>query len=80
ADRLDNIKEFVDNNLSKVQDKLSNNIIELKDVFDDNLSKQNNLIQDEMVSLKQTQQENKAYMAEVFKTCNDNISKIQAQY
>ncbi|WP_304153598.1 hypothetical protein [Megamonas hypermegale] len=80
ADRLDNIKEFVDNNLSKAQDNLSNNIIELKNVFDDNLSKQNNLLQDEMAALKQVQQENKVYIAKVLNTCNDNVSKMQAQY
>lgn len=80
VDRLDNIKEFADNNLSKIQDNLFNNIIELKNVFDENLSKQNNLIQDKMTLLKQIQQENKVYIAEVLKTYNDNVSKIQTQY
>lgn len=80
ADRIENLSKFVDNNLSTIQDNLSNNIIEIKNAFDDNSFKQNNLIQEQILSLKKIQQKNKVYITKALTSYNDNLSKIQAQH
>lgn len=80
ADRIENLSKFVDNNLSTIQDNLSNNIIEIKNAFDDNSFKQNNLIQEQILSLKEIQQKNKVYITKALTSYNDNLSKIQAQH
>lgn len=80
ADRIGNLSKFVDNNLSKIQDNLSNNIIEIKNAFDDNSFKQNNLIQEQIMSLKEIQQENRNYIVEALTSYNNNLSKIQSQH
>lgn len=80
ADRIENLSKFVDNNLSTIQDNLSNNIIEIKNAFDDNSFKQNNLIQEQILSLKEIQQKNKVYITKTLTSYNDNLSKIQAQH
>lgn len=80
ADRIENLSKFVDNNLSTIQDNLSNNIIEIKNAFDDNSFKQNNLIQEQILSLKEIQQKNKVYITKALTSYNDNLSKIQTQH